>query len=283
MDRQTFESMGNRHKRFEAQEDNRVMPGLPVIVRLDGRSFHTFTKGLVRPFDTTFNLCMLETVRALVGEFHATIGYTQSDEISLAFINSNPDAAMIFDGRIQKLASTMASFASVKFNKAVAMYLKGKSHLDPTFDARVYAYPNENYAAESFLWRETDAIRNSVAMASQAHFPQKALQGVNQERLREMLKEKGVSWEDYPDCQKRGAYVRRIAVERMLTEEELSKIKPQYRPTGPVTRTAIQTVYPPLLERVTNRKDVLFYRIAPIMVQEDVTPQSSTVAQRAAA
>lgn len=264
MNRRDFEFLGDKHKRYEAREDQSIMPGIPVIVRLDGRTFHTFTRGLERPYDGAFSGCMVETAKALVKEMHANCGYTQSDEISLCYLNPDPEKAMMFAGRVQKIVSLHAAYASVKFNKQVSTHLEMKAHLDPIFDARIYAYPNVALAAESFLWREIDATRNSLAMAAQAQFSQKELEGKGRRAMHEMLLQKGIDWNDYPVFFKKGTYVRRGLEPRTLTEEELARTPEKHRPTGPVLRPVMKELDIPPAERILNLAAVLFNGAIPV-------------------
>lgn len=259
MKRSDFEAMGDRQKAFESQEaGRRLMPGLPILVRLDGRAFHTFTRGLARPFDERLRRAMIETTKTLVNETHACIGYTQSDEISLAFHYPAPLSAPIFDGRVQKLCSVLASIASARFNQLVTQLLPEKAHLLPVFDARAWAVPDLTMAAEHFLWREADATRNSLTMAAHAHYSHKELHKAGFALKHDMLHAKGVNWADYPAFFKRGTYVRRETALRELTPAELSRIPERHRPTGPIERSAVVELDVPPLSRVVNLEDFLF-------------------------
>ena len=103
--------LGDRLKAIEMQEAGRkMMPDIPVVARLDGRAFHTFTRGMRRPFDIEMQRVMYLTAAALVEEFHPAVGYTQSDEITLVW-----DKPVLFDGRYQKLTSVLAGYASATF------------------------------------------------------------------------------------------------------------------------------------------------------------------------
>lgn len=259
MKRSEFEAMGDRHKAFEARETmHRLMPGLPVLVRLDGRAFHTFTRGLARPYDERLSRSMIETTKYLVDHTHASVGYTQSDEISLAFPNTDPDNQVMFDGRVQKLCSVLAAMATAKFNQQILANIPEKAHLLPLFDARVYQYPTLDLAAESFVWRETDATRNSLTMAAHAYYSHKELHKAGYARKHEMLHAKGLNWNDYPDFFKKGTYVRRESTLKELTAAELARIPEKHRPTGPVMRSVLRELAMPPITRVTNVNAVLF-------------------------
>lgn len=259
MKRSEFEAMGDRHKAFEARETmHRLMPGLPVLVRLDGRAFHTFTRGLARPYDERLSRSMIETTKYLVDHTHASVGYTQSDEISLAFPNTDPDNQVMFDGRVQKLCSVLAAMATAKFNQQILANIPEKAHLLPLFDARVYQYPTLDLAAESFVWRETDATRNSLTMAAHAYYSHKELHKAGYARKHEMLHAKGLNWNDYPDFFKKGTYVRRESTLKELTAAELARVPEKHRPTGPVMRSVLRELAMPPITRVANVNAVLF-------------------------
>ena len=126
------DDFGDRMKTLEQMEAGRkCLPLLPVIARLDGRGFSKFTAGLPRPFDTRLSNLMQETTKHLVEHTAAKCGYTQSDEITLAWYSDSYDCQIFFDGKIQKMVSTLAAIASVKFNKLLPSYLPeiGRAHV----------------------------------------------------------------------------------------------------------------------------------------------------------
>jgi len=234
MTRDDFEKMGDLHKSYEKRTESYLLPGVPFVVRLDGRSFHNFTKGLQRPFDSNFSHCMIETTADLVKEFHADVGYTQSDEITLLFENNSKASEMLFGGRVQKIVSIFAARASVKFNAVKDVCLESKRGNLALMDARVFQYPTKEMAAETLLWRETDATRNSLTMLAHHYYPHKELQGKGFKAKHDMLHAKGVNWNDCDDHFKRGTYLKRTLVWRDLTDAEKSNIPEKYRPVGPV-------------------------------------------------
>lgn len=269
MKRIEFEALGDIHKAYEAREAKQsLMPGLPVVVRLDGRAFHTFTRGLPRPYDWRLSLAMQNTTKFLVGEANAAIGYTQSDEITLVFPNTDPRTPMLFEGRTQKLCSVMAALATAKFNREIMAHIPEKAHLLPLFDARVYSYPTLDLAASNLVWREADATRNSLTMAAHAYYSPKELHKAGFALKHDLLHAKGVNWNDYPAFFKRGTYVRRKAVLKELTPAELARIPEKHRPPGPVMRSIITTVDLPPITRLSNLNEVLFFGAAPIQRAE---------------
>ncbi len=233
-------ALATRMKRYELEEaGRRMMPNLPIMARLDGRAFHTFTSGLERPYSLPFTRCMVETAAKLVKAHNADLAYTQSDEISLFWQNDDPFTQMMFDGRYQKWNSILASTASVAFNRACDVSLPSKAHLDPEFDCRVWQLPNLTEVYNAFAFREDDATRNSLQMAAQAHYSQKELHKAGAPKLHNLLHEKGVNWNDFPPFFKRGTYIARRTHEKELTRAELDKIPEKNRPKGPVTRSGV--------------------------------------------
>lgn len=233
------DKLGDRMKRYEMTEGSRrLMPLLPIVVRMDGISFSKFTRGLRRPYDEDFSRCMIETTGLLVERWHATLGYTQSDEITLFFKNDDPQALMPYDGRVQKLIGAFASSVTGRFLKRVQEHLPSHEHKDPEFDCRVWQLPNMEEVFSMFLWRESDATTNSIQMAAQSQYSHKQLDKKGWGALNEMLFVKGINYNDYPAFFKRGTYIARRVVNRLLTIEELEKIpeKHQHLHRGLVTR-----------------------------------------------
>ena len=259
-----FDALGDRMKKFEARETSRtLMPGLPVMIRLDGRSFHTFTRGMARPFHEPMSRAMIETAKYLVEETHASFGYVQSDEISLGYYMPDPKSAMLFDSKIQKLCSTTAALATAKFNQQVVAHMPEKAHLLPTFDSRVFNLPTLEDMVECVLFRALDCAKNSLTMAASAYFSHKELHGKGGAAKHAMLRAKGVIWTDYPAFFKNGTFVRRETILKEMTAEELARIPEKHRPTGPVQRSLIREVDMPPFARVANPKEVLFYGAEP--------------------
>lgn len=235
-----FKTLGDEQKSFEKVEASRsIMPGIPIIARLDGKSFHTFTKGLIRPFDTRLQNCMRETMMYLVDITNADVGYTQSDEITLVWRNHDRKAEAQYSGKFQKLTSLFAAHATAKFNDLIRKELPEKSGALPVFDCRVWQVPNFTCAIENIMWRQDDAIRNSVTMAAQAHFSHKQLHGVGTTRKLKMLADKGIIWAEFNAHFRSGIFARRFKYWHTLSTTEMNKIPEQHRPTGPVLRSAV--------------------------------------------
>lgn len=239
-------SLGDRMKMYEAPSTSRkAFKGQPLIVRLDGKSFHTWTKDLKRPYDKRLSDLMLDTTKALVDHFQALVGYTQSDEITLAwYIQPHETAEYPFDGRFQKLESLTASYATAVFNQQKSAYfnLAEPQLLIPAlFDSRAFVVPTIKEAYHAFLWRQQDAVKNAISMAAHTYFSHKSLQGLHRAEMKERLfVEKGISFDDYPAFFKRGTFVKRVKVLKKLSDDELAQIPEKYRPTGQVERTTIK-------------------------------------------
>jgi tRNA(His) 5'-end guanylyltransferase len=230
------DNLGKRMKEFYEQVPKyRLTRRTPVIIRIDGKAFHTFTKGFERPFDNVFNNAMTRTMEYLCENIQGCIfGYRQSDEISLVlsdYKKLNSDAW--FDYEIQKMCSIAASMATMTFNRYfhqecsewfnsvedtifdefddVDERIKNLFNAYTTacekgamFDARVFNIPKEE-VVNCIYWRQLDAARNSVLMVGQAYFSHNELQGKTCKVIQDMLHEqKGINWNDYPVAQKRG-------------------------------------------------------------------------------
>ena len=210
--------------------------------------------------------CMIETTRYLVQETNARIGYTQSDEMTLAWFEpSQSTSEYSFDGRFQKIASVLAGMASARFVQLVARDLPAKVDAVPHFDCRVWQVPTPDDAADVFVWREDDATKNSITMAAGAYYSDRELHGKDSAAKHELLFAKGVNWNDYPAFFKRGTYLQRRTFERTLTDDERARIPDAHRPPADATFTRAQVVeleLPPV-RKIGNLVAVLFDGAAP--------------------
>lgn len=260
--------MGDRMKMYERMETSRKCePGKPICVRLDGKTFSTFTRGLARPYDERLSNIMKLVTSHLVKETHAKIGYTQSDEISLIY-HYEGDSQPLFGGKFHKLTSVLAGMASGMFQDLLGNLLPEKIGSHPVFDCRVWQVPKVE-AANVILWRWFDARKNSIAMLAQSEFSHKTLQGKDTLVMREMLAKKGIDWNIYPDFFKWGSFFQRRTFERELTAEEKARIPLKHQPEGLVTRSqVVQLEMPPFID-VTNRVEVIFDGAAPSQEKVD--------------
>lgn len=174
-----------------------------TIVRLDGSNFSAYTRDLERPFDLQFMEDMSATALFLCQEAQgARVAYTQSDEISLVLTDfESPGTQAWFGGNQQKIVSITASMATAKFNEL----RPGKLAY---FDSRAFIIPDPIEVENYLIWRQKDAMRNSILMAAQAHFSHNELHGKSRDEMQEMLfKDRGINWNDYDPRFKRGTTI----------------------------------------------------------------------------
>lgn len=182
-------NLGDRMKAYEACWKGMLPPRMPIIVRLDGRAFHTYTKKLNKPFDSHFIAAMDYAAMELVSEAQGCIlAYTQSDEISLVLqTDASENTNAYFGGGIQKIVSSLAAFATMKFNEA-AIRLK----LPPgaTFDARCFVLPWDD-VPNYLVWRYRDCVRNAIHMVARSHYSHKELHKKSQGDMIAMMEADG--------------------------------------------------------------------------------------------
>ena len=265
-----LDALGDRQKSYEMAEAGRkLMRGLPILARLDGRGFSRFTKDLLRPFCPEMHELMVEITKTLVAESHACIGYTQSDEISLVLHTDNLASEVFFDGRISKLTSVLAALASARMQQLLPKYLPAKVGKLPVFDCRVWNVPSKDEATNCLLWRVRDATKNSVSMAAFCHYSPKQLFEKNQDEQLEMLAKAGVDWDSYPDWFKGGSWIRRILVERAPDADLIKKLE-ELRQKVPETicRTEFETGPMPDFAKAKNRTAIVFDAAKPEVQDE---------------
>ncbi len=257
------DELGDRMKAYEAVETSRKFNhDLPVYARIDGRGFSRFTKNMQRPFDLRMTGCMVDVTKYLVEQTHAVIGYIQSDEISLAWSDTDnaENIRLFFSGKIQKQCSVLASMAAARF--AVAYRDRfGDMSLDfPHFDCRVMQLPSRSETANMFLWRALDARKNAVSMAARAHFSHASLQNKSTNDMVEMLADAGVYMDGYPISFTHGTWVKRVSELRTLTRDELERIPEKHRPdpAAMVMRSSIRDLEIGDFAKVANRVEVIF-------------------------
>lgn len=257
------DALGDRMKLYElAEAGRRFMPLLPILARIDGRCFSSFTHGMKRPYDPNMTAMMVATTIELVSETNACMGYTQSDEITLAWHSLESKSQLWFDGRVSKMTSQLGALATLHFYRLVLNRMPEYADRLPTFDARVWQVPNRTEGANVFLWREWDATKNSLTMAASELYSHKELHGKNGSDKHEMLFAKGINWNDYPPEFKRGTYVQRRRVVRPFTATEIEDLPQKHaaraNPNLEVERWRISTIEMPTLASVENREDVIF-------------------------
>lgn len=223
------DNLGTRMKEYyEAIPKIRLMRRTPVAIRIDGKAFHTFTRGFVKPFDEVLGNAMVRTMEYLCKNIQGCVfGYTQSDEITLLLIDYQTfETDAWFDYEVQKMCSVAASMATIAFNTFFENEVNKfyYNHCSPEdslfekhyqtyrdaqykgamFDARCFNIPKEE-ACNLIYWRQLDAARNSVQMVGQANFSHNELQGCSCNVIQDMLHEqRGINWNDYETRWKRG-------------------------------------------------------------------------------
>ena len=228
MDNNYWKDVGNRVKSLEFAVETEVPVDKCFIVRLDGCSFSKFTKGMTRPFDLRFTETMEKTTDDLVRKFHPLTGFCQSDEISLVFPECDIEKKQthLYNGRVQKLSSILASYASVRFNHHIRLLewdpkFTKRLQEGAFFDARLMIPKDHNEALDCILWRQQfDCYRNAVMAIAQHHFTHKQMYKVNVKKAIEMLLEKGIHVEDYPKNCLHGTMVKRVLVEKDAIDQK---------------------------------------------------------------
>jgi tRNA(His) 5'-end guanylyltransferase len=217
------DELGKRMKEnYEQISKYKLTRRLPVIIRIDGKAFHTFTRGFKKPFDEIFIKSMQNTMKFLCENIQgAVFAYTQSDEISILLCDyKRLNSAAWFDNEVQKMCSISASMATLEFNrKFLSLIYENRKTDDKTyqeslhkafqkgamFDSRCFTIP-ESEVANYFYWRQLDATRNSIEMVGHCNFSQKELHKKTCNQIQDMLHEqKGINWNDFPTHLKRGS------------------------------------------------------------------------------
>ena len=262
MSKESKDSLGDRMKGYEGvKAQERFMPMIPICARLDGKNFSKFTKGLKRPYDERMSDAMCELTAFLVEETNARMGYTQSDEISLFWYSDDTKTQVFFDGRVQKMVSVLAAMTSVKFNKLLETHIPEKANLNPIFDCRIWQVPNITEVANTFLWRELDASKNSISMLAQSMFSHKQLQNKSGAEMQDLIVEAGDNWNNHPAFFKRGTFIQRVKEIRKFSTEEIDKLPQMHaarkNPDLMVDRTVIKKLDMPPFRKVSNRTEVM--------------------------
>ena len=219
-------NLGERMKEnYELRSQTKLLRRMPVIIRLDGKAFHTFTKGFNKPFDECLSQAMCDTMLYLCKNIQGCVlGYTQSDEITLVLVDYKElETDAWYDYKVQKLCSVSASMATLCFNETLRFYLEQivedhgisgeyrEAYYDfvihqtsAFFDSRCFNIPKEE-VANCLVWRQQDATRNSISALAQYYFSHKELQGLNSNQLQDkLMTERHVNWNDLPTIYKRG-------------------------------------------------------------------------------
>lgn len=219
------DSLGTRQKGYEAVYKQKLVPKMPIVLRIDGKAFHTFTKGMKKPFDDLLMDSMQQTMLALCKDIPTCkLGYTQSDEITIVCIcDDMKKTEGLYDYKVQKILSVIASKATRYFNKIFFENVEKLQHDKDVFKSvvDVNVYKKKLFAAEfdcrvinipewdvinNLIWRQQDATRNSIQMLGQSYFSQKQLDKKNTSQIMDMLMlRENVNWNDLATAKKRGS------------------------------------------------------------------------------
>jgi tRNA(His) 5'-end guanylyltransferase len=239
------DQLGDRMKDFyEDRTRYKLARRTNTIIRIDGKAFHTYTKGLERPFDLGLMEDMNKTTEYLCQNIQgAKFGYVQSDEISILITDYDDISTHAwFDGNLQKMSSIAASLATAKFNQLRMTRFARNSGIEPKFrdesyiaeseienfklamfDARVFQIPYHEEVFNYFIWRQQDASRNSISSVAQANFSTKELNGKKTSDMQDMLMlERGINWNDFSPREKRGTLIRKV--ERHFVRKDIDPI-----------------------------------------------------------
>lgn len=262
----------DRMKLYERQYDASLLDRLPLIVRIDGKAFHSYTKKAMKPFDAVLHGMMRDTVKGIVEEFGAKIGYTQSDEMSFLFYQDGNDSQLPFGGRVNKINSCFASVATSLFMEA--RYAYGSNIMLPfraNFDCRCFVTPTKQEAINYFLWREQDATKNAISMAAHWKLGHSMLQGKNGGEMQELLfKLAGINFNNYPTAFKRGSWVRRETYSNKAKDIcDISSLPQEHNfrknPDMVVTRSETRVLEEvPVFATIVNKEEFLFNGASPV-------------------
>jgi tRNA(His) guanylyltransferase len=207
--------------RMKGQYENRTRYMLPrrtyFILRLDGKSFHTYTRNCVKPFDLGLIEDMDQAVINMMPEIHGSkFAYVQSDEISILFTDfEDIGTCAWFDGNLQKIVSVSASMMTAEFNA-----IRSRRRYDALayFDSRVFTIPDPTEVYNYFVWRNKDAAKNSISMVAYSLYSAKELHQKDSNAKQEMLFQKGINWSEYPMGLKNGRLIVKEAYDKDGTQ-----------------------------------------------------------------
>ena len=255
------DSLGNRMKEYYENPYRFYLPRRsPMIIRLDMKAGHSFTKGFQRPFDDIFMESIQETAKYLCENIeNVKFSYQQSDEISLLLTDyDNINTQAWFNKNLQKMCSIAASMATLAFNRYFSHHYLVKDSIlaaykwdkkeypnweqedvickayrdardeGAMFDARCFSIPKEE-VCNYFIWRQNDCTRNSIQMVAQSCFSHKELQGKSCNELQNMLlTKKDINWNNFSVPEKRGSCCTKTQIETIMdfrTGQEKNRLK----------------------------------------------------------
>lgn len=199
------DSLGDRIKRYEAVSNPRLLTNCPVIIRVDGKAFHTWTKGLMRPFDSGLIEAMQVAATRTSQEMQGfKLAYVQSDEVTFLITDTDSHEQQGWFGyELNKIVSISASTFTAHFNQAV---FHPTARTPALFDSRAFNVPAED-APNVFVWRQKDWARNSVQMYARSKFSHKQLLGKSLPQVHDMLHAEGFNWATLRPVLKNGTFI----------------------------------------------------------------------------
>lgn len=226
------DSLGDRIKRYERASQHVLVPRSPLVIRVDGKAFHTWTRSLDRPFDASFIIAMTEAAQRTAKEMAGfKVGYVQSDEATFLLTDFDSyETQGWFGYELSKVVSVSASLFTAYFNHLIRNP-QGELAL---FDSRAFTVPLHD-APNALLWRQRDWERNSVGMLARAHFSHRQLTGKSLPQVHDMLHGVGVNWARLPEYLKNGTFLRRDGTQlckKLGYDEIMELIAPETEGAG---------------------------------------------------
>lgn len=195
-------TLGDRIKRYEASYNCKLTPRSVVMVRVDGKAFHSYTKHMNRPFDKNLINGMVTAARKTAREMQGfKLAYIQSDECTFMITDFDGlETQGWFNYEVNKIVSLTASFFTAYFNQYM-----GVEEI-AAFDARAFVVPQDDWP-NVFIWRQRDWERNSLQMLARNNYSHKELVNKNTSQLHEMLYNKGINWASLLPIYKNGTFI----------------------------------------------------------------------------
>lgn len=227
-----IQELGDRMKEYEKVSNIYLPRRSYIIIRVDGIAFHTYTKGMNKPYDNTLIAAMNHTAeylcKSIIG---AKLAFTQSDEISIVVTDfGDPKTQAWFNNNLIKMVSNSASKATSSFN--AFMYINRYDKMgdidikDAEFDSRVYQIPQRTEVINYLRWRQMDTIRNSIETVCREYYSQSEMNGKNGKELKDMIISAGDNWDMYSEDRKMG----RLTIKELIPGETRPRWTTRYAP-----------------------------------------------------
>lgn len=256
-----YDSLGDRMKGYENVYRNKLPKNTNIIIRLDGKAFHTYTRGMEQPYDAYFINAMNEAAKYVTSKIQgAKFAYVQSDEISIILTDYDDEKSeAYFDGNIQKIASVTASLCTTAFNKIM---WKKYPEKDAHFDSRVFSIDSQMEAYNYFLFRQRDCQRNSRLSFGQYHLSKKRCHGLKTDELiKKVLEETGNDWNMLSNGLKNGRiiYNEKYLKDTVLRKRWVVKEAEKFTPTTIIGHLPYKSQAARNLEKITGLDILKFH------------------------